>query len=189
MRTKYVGKITDEKEKQQIWELLCECDQEFWPPLSARNSSVQKDLRSGAVEEEQTGDTVQKPTVYFDEMISQEFILACDEEGKVAGFMTFKKDYTCDALKDFGTSLYITTICVKKNLRRQHIMSGLYDCMETTAAAACGCSRISTRTWSENEAHMKGLQHRGYRLLAVLKDDRGPGIDTVYYGMEVRSFA
>ena len=184
MRTEYVGKVTDEKEKQQIWELLCECDQEFWPPLSARNSSVQKDLRGGAPAEEQTGGTVQKPTVYFDEMIGQEFILAFDEDGNVAGFMTFKKDYTCDALRDFGTSLYITTICVKKELRRQHIMSGLYDCMETTAAKACSCPRISTRTWSENEAHMKGLQHRGYRLLAVLKDDRGPGIDTVYYGME-----
>lgn len=184
MRTEYVGKVTDEKEKQQIWELLCECDQEFWPPLSARNSSVQKDLRGGAPAEEQTGGTVQKPTVYFDEMIGQEFILAFDEDGNVAGFMTFKKDYTCDALRDFGTSLYITTICVKKELRRQHIMSGLYDCMETTAAKACGCPRISTRTWSENEAHMKGLQHRGYRLLAVLKDDRGPRIDTVYYGME-----
>ena len=72
MRTEYVGKITDEKEKQQIWELLCECDQEFWPPLSARNSSVQKDLRSGAPAEEQVGDTAQKPTVYFDEMIGQE---------------------------------------------------------------------------------------------------------------------
>lgn len=126
-----------------------------------------------------------EPTVYFDEMIGQEFILAFDEEENTAGFMTFKKDYTCDALRDFGTSLYITTICVKKELRKQHIMSGLYDCMEKTAAKACGCPRISTRTWSENEAHMKGLQHRGYRLLAVLKDDRGPGIDTVYYGMEL----
>ena len=124
----------------------------------------------------------QPPTVYYDEMIRQEFILAYADDGKVAGFMTFKKNYCCDALQEFGTSLYITTICVKKSLRRHHVMSRLYDCMESTATAACGCPRISTRTWSGNKAHMEGLRHRGYRILGVLKDDRGPGVDTIYYG-------
>lgn len=185
MRIEYAGSVTEEKEKRQIWEILCECDREFWPPLSARNSSTQKELKGSAAAEDRPDGTEQKPTVYFDEMINQEFILAYDAEGNVTGFMTFRKDYTCGALEDFGASLYITTICVKKELRRQHVMSGLYGCMETEAAAKCGCPRISTRTWSENEAHMRGLEKRGYRLLATLKDDRGPGIDTVYYGLKL----
>lgn len=50
---------------------------------------MQKDLRSGAPAEEQVGDTAQKPTVYFDEMIGQEFILAFDERTVFRGFEIF----------------------------------------------------------------------------------------------------
>lgn len=178
MRIEYRGKVTEEKEKEEIWDILCECDSEFYPPLSARNSSVQKDLKSG-------GAGGEKPTVYFEEMIRQEFILAFCDSGEMAGYMTFKKSYTCDALAEFGESLYITTICVKKKYRRQHIMDALYDCMETEVSAACGCPRISTRTWSQNEAHMNGLIRRGYCLISRLPDDRGPGVDTVYYGRKM----
>ena len=181
MKIEYKGKVTEEREKQQIWEILCECDQEFYPPLSARNSSAQKNLKNDTAGEEDNVNG-QPPTVYYDEMIRQEFILAYADDGKVAGFMTFKKNYCCDALQEFGTSLYITTICVKKSLRRHHVMSRLYDCMESTATAACGCPRISTRTWSGTKGHMEGLRPRGYRILEVLKDDRGPGVDTIYYG-------
>ena len=181
MKIEYKGKVTEEREKQQIWEILCECDQEFYPPLSARNSSAQKNLKNDTAGEEDNVNG-QPPTVYYDEMIRQEFILAYADDGKVAGFMTFKKNYCCDALQEFGTSLYITTICVKKSLRRHHVSSRPYDYMVSTATAACGCPRISTRTWSGNKAHMEGLRHRGYRILEVLKDDRGPGVDTIYYG-------
>ena len=182
MKIEYRGIVTDEKEKKQIWDILCECDREFYPPLSARNSSVQKDLRT---EESSDRDQIVKPTVYFDEMIQQYFILAFDDAGKMTGYMTFKKDYICDALQNFGKSLYITTICVKKDCRRQHVMNSLYECMETEAAKICSCPRISTRTWSENEAHMRGMEQRGYDLLCRLENDRGPGIDTVYYGRKI----
>lgn len=178
MRIEYRGKVVDEKEKNEIWDILCECDEEFYPPLSARNSSVQKDLKSG-------GSAGEKPTVYFKEMIGQEFILAIDDNGGIAGYMTFKKGYTCDALAEFGESLYITTICVRKSFRRQHIMKALYECMETEVCTACGCPRISTRTWAQNEAHMNGLVQRGYQLISRLPDDRGPGVDTVYYGRRI----
>lgn len=182
MRIEYRGIVTDEREKKQIWDILCECDREFYPPLSARNSSVQKDLRTENPSEEDRSVT---PTVYFDEMIQQYFILAFDDKGEMTGYMTFKKDYICDALQSFGKSLYITTICVRKDYRRQHVMNSLYDCMESEVTKFCGCPRISTRTWSENDAHMHGLAQRGYKLLCRLENDRGPGVDTVYYGREI----
>ncbi|MCU6763685.1 Uncharacterised protein [uncultured Roseburia sp.] len=179
MKIEYKGTALNEQEREQVWEILCQCDDEFYPPLSARNSSAQKQLKAAP------GETMIKsgqPTVYFEEMIKQQFLLAYDDTGCVIGFMTFKTDYICEALEDFGTSLYITTICVRKHCRGQSVMGKLYDYMEAEGTKICNCPRVSTRTWSLNGAHMNGLARRGYEKLVVLKDDRGPGVDTIYYG-------
>ena len=178
MRVLYKGHDLSGKEREAIWNILCQCDDEFYPRLSLRESSSQKDLNGGG-----TGTAL--PVTYFSEMIEQDFILAYGEAGEVTGFMTFKRDYICEALEDFGVSLYITTVCVRRELRGRGIMKALYRCMETEVPAACGCRRLSTRTWSLNEAQLHELVQRGYRQLALLKDHRGPGVDTVYFGMEV----
>lgn len=179
MRIEYKGTELNEVEKSQIWEILCQCDEDFYPPLSARNSSSQKQLK------EEDGSSMEKngePTVYFEEMIRQDFILAYADNGKVVGFMTFKKDYICEALEPFGASLYITTICVRNECRGQHTMDALYDHMENEVTSECGCEKVSTRTWSLNTAHLHELRRRGYSEIAVLKDDRGEGVGTIYFG-------
>ena len=174
----YKGTQLTEEDKAQIWEILCQCDDEFYPRLSLRESSSQKDL-SGS------GTGTAKPVTYFEEMIRQDFILAYADTGEVAGFMTFKRNYTCEALEGFGESLYITTVCVRKELRGQGIMTALYSCMEHEVPGILGCRKLSTRTWSLNQAQLHALDKRGYRKLAALKDHRGPGVDTVYFGLEV----
>ncbi|MCD8150247.1 MAG: GNAT family N-acetyltransferase [Clostridiales bacterium] len=179
MRIEYKGNMLNETEKSQIWEILCQCDEDFYPPLSARNSSSQKQLKGA------DGSSMKKngePIVYYEEMIRQNFVLAYADDGKVVGFMTFKKDYICEALENFGTSLYITTICVRSECRGQHIMDALYHHMENEVTRECGCEKVSTRTWSLNTAHLHELSRRGYDVVAVLKDDRGEGVDTVYFG-------
>ena len=174
--TEYKGNSLTQEEKDQIWEILCECDEEFYPKLSARESSSQKQL---IVDETAVGQV--KPVTYFNEMIAQEFLVAKDGE-RITGFMTFKKDYICDALREFGTSLYITTVCVRHACRGQGIMKELYACMENEVWPIYGCNRISTRTWSLNDTQLHELAARGYERLAVLENDRGNGVDTVYFG-------
>ncbi len=164
-----------QEEKDQIWEILCECDKEFYPWLSARESSSQKQL---IVDE---ADAQKLPVTYFNEMIRQEFLTA-RKDGRIVAFMTFKTDYLCDALQDFGASLYVTTVCVRRENRREGIMKELYDFLEKEVPALYHCNRVSTRTWSLNEAQLHELRKRGYEELAVLKNDRGNGVDTVYFG-------
>ena len=180
MKVEYKERKLSEQERQQVWEILCQCDEEFYPPLSARNSSAQKQLAAADGEEMKKSE---KPTVYFEEMIQQDFILAYDENDQVTGFMTFKRDYICEALEEFGRSLYVTTICVRDAYRGQNILGQMYNYLEQEATRICGCSRVSTRTWSLNHAHIHGLMRRGYETLCVLKDHRGPGVDTIYYGL------
>lgn len=178
MRIEYRHNELNDVEKEQVWKILCQCDEEFYPRLSARESSAQKKLAIAG--EEKTN--AAKPRAYFKEMIGQEFILAYEGES-VVGFMTFKKNYTCEALKTFGESLYITTVCVRKDCRGKGIMNALYQHMEQEIPPKCGCKSISTRTWSLNEAQLYELSKRGYEKLAVLANDRGNGVDTIYFGL------
>jgi RimJ/RimL family protein N-acetyltransferase len=176
MELQFQETVLDEKVKQQIWEILCECDDDFVPRLSARESSAQKDLTGAG------GDG--KPYTYFNEMIKQCFVLAFEDDG-MAGFMTFKRPYICDALEEFGESAYITTICVKHEMRNKGILKKMYAYLEDTVAVENGIHRLSTRTWSQNHAHIHVLEKLGFRTITVLPDDRGPGIDTVYFGKEL----
>lgn len=175
MMVQYRGNTLTQEERDQIWEILCECDEEFYPRLSARESSSQKQLKVGVSQEKAL------PISYFKEMLSQDFLVAM-EDGRMTGFMTFKKDYLCDALKSFGKSLYITTVCVRKDCRKKGIMRELYRVMEQEMPKKYQCGKVSTRTWSLNEAQLHELEKRGYQRIAVLENDRGNGVDTVYFG-------
>lgn len=184
---KYTGLNTSEQEWDYIWEILCQCDHEFVPSLSSRNSTSQTDLSGLAdrAEDPNTGTGAAgadaKPYVYFNELRRQHFILA-EMEGRVIGFMSFKRDYICDVLRSFGVSNYITTVCVKPEYRGRGILKQLYDYMEKALPQQVRCNRITTRTWSGNNAQIHALEKRGYRLLKILANDRGAGIDTHYFG-------
>ena len=41
------------------------------------------------------------------------------------------------------------------------------------------------RTWSTNGVQRSLLERSGYRMVRCLADDRGPGIDTLYYLKEL----
>ena len=179
MIVEYKGNELSEKDREMVWDILCECDEEFYPKLSARNSSSQKNLKDTGV-----SGTAEMPIVYYEEMIQQDFLLAY-EDNEVVGFMTFKKNYECYALSSFGKSLYITTVCVNKKKRGQGIMKALYCAMEKEVTKICECNRISTRTWSLNTAQTHELSKRGYQTISVLENDRGPGVDTIYFGLVV----
>lgn len=176
MIIQYMEKDGLEKEWDNIWEILCQCDHEFIPALSSRNSSAQINLSS-----EGATDQKDKPYLYFEELKKQHFILVKIKD-EVIGFMTFKTDYHCEALSKFGVSNYITTVCVRKEYRRQGALKKLYDYMENNLPESIKCNRISTRTWSQNNSHISLLYKRGYTLLKTLEDDRGVGIHTLYFG-------
>ncbi len=183
LEIKFAESSLTESEWNDIWDILCDCDNEFVPPLSSRNSSTQSNLIIGG-QDEQT-DVKAEPYVYFEGIKNQKFILA-EIEGRVVGFLTFRINYSCDALQDFGVSNYITTLCVDKKHRKQGILSRMYDHMENELPEGVRCSKVSTRTWSRNNAHIGMLMKRGYSVLKTLADDRGPGIDTLYFGIDLK---
>lgn len=184
MKTRTVYKNGDsltDAERNDIWEILKMCDSEFYPPLSARNSSYQKNFSHSQDTASDDG-----PKAYFNEMIRQEFLLAYLGD-EMVGFMTFRTNYKYEKLgEEHNPSLYMTTACVKTAFRDHGIMNALYDQMEQEMTQKFSCPVVTTRTWSTNEAQMWMLPRHGYEQICVLKDDRGPGVDTVYFGKIIK---
>ena len=155
----------NEKEKTDIWDILCATDQEFIPPLSSRESTTQSNLL--AVKSTST------PKTYFEELLKQSFLLA--EEEEVQGFLSYRTNHIIKELSDLSCT-YISTVIVSPKYRGQGITAELYNKL---IALTDNC--LVTRTWSSNHAHLHILKKLGFVEVLCLKDDRGPGIDTVYY--------
>lgn len=156
--------------REAVGELLSACADEFVPPLSQRYSTSQADL--GSVQ----GSPF--PDAYFNVMRDQSII--CAFEGEVlAGFLSYVEGYELACLG--GPSTYVTTLCVAAGLRRRGVASALYRHLESVV----GTGVVSLRTWSTNVAQTEALRRLGYRCVGRVVDDRGPGIDTMYFAKRV----
>ena len=157
------------RQKKDIWALVSDSDHEFVPPLSARKGTTQAQLTG----EEAKG----VPVEYFEALTRQSFIL-CIKGFRVVGFMSYIKDHKLEA----GGSLnvicdYISTIIVKKEYRKRGFTTGMYEKLFRYRPG----KTYATRTWSLNHAHLSLLNKLGFKLALRIENDRGAGIDTVYY--------
>lgn len=177
MEYQYVGCNLTKQDKKDIFEILCQCDNEFYPRLSSRHSTSQNQLK---ITEKNKGD---KPYTYFEDMVKQDFIIVREGE-KIVAFMTFKKNYVCDAEKEIGPSTYVSTVCVRKAWRHQGILNRLYEELEHVTKEL-GSEFISTRTWSLNRTQIHTLKKHGYKKISVIANERGNGVDTVYFGKKM----
>lgn len=170
MSIRFIKHIKNQHILDGIMELLTICNYEFVPPLSSRHSTTQSQL-SG--EEEDTG----VPRAYFENIRNQPtFVVMEDKE--VVGFMSFKKNYvSADIPPKMRPNIYITTIIVHPAYRNRGITNRLYHALMERFVGY----HIFTRTWSTNDSHTRILSSRKFYEYKRLKDDRGEGIDTVYY--------
>ena len=164
--------VLDDRQKKEIWELLKAYDHEFIPPLSARNSAYKKiPVGTDAVTDENG------PIAYFNEIINYKFVLAC-RNGKTVGFMAYIPNHTV-AVEGYESFVaeYASTAIVTPECRGNGAMKRFYQAIIDKNPE----KNVATRTWSGNDAHLRVLEKHGFELFARLVDDRGPGIDTVYF--------
>ena len=177
MTVEYIDVLEKEMEKQAVWKLLLECDADFYPKLSERETTAQK-----ALGPQKTLTT--EPVHYFEALQKQKFLLV-KEDNNILGFLSFIHDYRCEEVMNEASN-YITTICVALKERGRGISNLLYDYMETSIPNDVKMNDLLIRTWSTNEVQIHTLCKRGYQLWTVLKDDRGPGVDTNYYRFQIK---
>ncbi len=153
--------------EEDVWQLLCQSDREFVPPLSCRESTTQTVLY--------THETQALPYTYYKQMLKQRSLIAV-EDGHAAGIMSYRY-----GMEGYGEDCaYISTIIVNKNYRGKGITVKLYHTLFEKEPGR----KVVTRTWSSNYAHLHLLKKLGFVLTERLKDHRGSGIDTVYYAKE-----
>ena len=99
----------------------------------------------------------------------------------MVAFLTFKPRYTCPALSRYGENLYMTTACVLPPYRGQGIVNRMYTLVEEELPLSLRTAYVTTRTWSTNASQMHSFLKRGYAICERIADERGKGIDTVYF--------
>lgn len=163
---KFNVKVLNDRTKKQYMNdislLLQKCDKEFIPPLSSRKGSLDTKLIDC---------TNNDISGYRDSLLSQDFIIALDENDKVTGFLS----YVSMSIFDIKCN-YVSTIITDKDYRKQGVARALYKVMEEVSSLP-----IMVRTWSTNYKHMGLLNSLGFGCIKTIKNDRGTGIDTVYY--------
>ena len=156
---------------EEILSMLRCSDKEFVPPLSARSSTTQKDLSGGECSEE----GIQS---YFTEMCRQR-ILGAFEGSVLLGFVSFRENYTNDVIgSDCLPNIYLSTLVSKPEARGKGMTVKMYEHLFNRLYAD---RYILTRTWSTNYAHTRILEKFAFEELCRISNDRGAGIDTVYY--------
>ena len=169
MQIQLFEKLEDQKYLEQLYVLLEGADREFIPPLSSRSSTTQQTLSGSG------GNGVAD---YYNELKQQAFVLALDGD-RLAGFMSFRFDHSCDHSPGFP-NLYASTCVVSPDYRGHGLMRDFY----TEMIRAYPDRILFTRTWEENKPHLRVLEKLGFRQSARLENHRGPGIHTVYFERE-----
>ncbi len=170
MEYKLLTKEEQEKYYDQIFEMMIAGDKDFIPPLSARSSTTQKDLTSSK-------GSIEGLKSYFEEMKNQRFMVCIDGDVLVS-FVSFKENFTNDKIHTEDLpNIYLSTLIMRPEYRGQKVTQTLY----ATLFDIYGNASIFTRTWSTNIPHIKILSKFDFETIATLKNDRGEGIDTVYF--------
>lgn len=175
MRFELLNEEEKEKVKNELWNILCEINYEFVPPLSSRNSTTTKfDDKSKKIVSRKD-----EPTVYFETLIKQEIIASRKKSNnQVTGFMSYIPNHPISIKGKDIVCHYISTIGVTKGERGNGITNQFYKKIEEIAKKE-NADFIATRTWNANKTHLKILSGLGY-IPHIIPNDRGFGIDTVY---------
>ncbi len=161
--------------KNEILEIMQICDNDFVPPLSSRSSTTQSDLKSGEYDKNGILN-------YYTEMEKQDILAAIDDDGTLLGFVSYKHNYTSEIITK-TPNIYLSTLMLHPKSRGKRLTNKMY---EHLFCELYPDHHIFTRTWSTNAVHIKILSNFGIGEFHRIKNDRGEGIDTVYFTNSIK---
>lgn len=156
--------------REELLEILSINDKNFIPPLSQRSSTTQANLQGSA----EKADILP----YFHKMMEQS-ILAMFFEGKLFGFVSYIDNYVSDVISaETHPNIYLSTLALRPQTRGMGATKKAYAHLFFKRYPECN---VYTRTWSTNGPHIHILDSFGFEELKRIPNDRGEGIDTVYF--------
>lgn len=159
-----------EQYREELLEILSVNDKNFIPPLSQRSSTTQANLLG----DENKADILP----YFNKMLEQN-ILAMFLEEKLIGFVSYIENYVSDVIgEETHPNIYLSTLAMRPESRGMGATKKAYTYLFFDRYPHCN---VYTRTWSTNGPHIHILGGFGFEELKRIPNDRGEGIDTVYF--------
>lgn len=159
------------KIEEQLWDLLLLVDSEFIPPLSSRVGTTMQYLIPN--------ETDKNISRYFMDILDQELLIAFDNKNTVIGFLSFILNYHASILVPYSPSVYITTIAINPNYRKQGIGTKLGQKLEECIQYKN--QFLTFRTWSTNLANIALAKKLNCKEFLRLDNNRGQNIDTIYF--------
>lgn len=166
--------ILNDSEKSQyraeLLEILTINDKNFIPPLSQRSSTTQANLNGDAKKAD--------IAPYFNKMMEQN-ILAMFVDDKLFGFVSYIDNYVSAVVgAETHPNIYLSTLALRPETRGMGATKKAYTHLFFDLYPHCN---VYTRTWSTNGPHIHILDGFGFGELKRIPNDRGEGIDTVYF--------
>nr|WP_254274657.1 GNAT family N-acetyltransferase [Halomicroarcula marina] len=107
------------------------------------------------------------------------------DEGHLVGFCSFERLEDADALSAFTPTNHVEIIAVDESHRGRGLAMRMYQTLLSDVPNAWHAPAASTKTWHTNEAHIAVLENLGFEEVARIPDDRGAGVDTLYFARRV----
>ena len=169
--------------REAVWQILIECDDDFLPALSARSGTYE---RGGASLSDIPHDScaAEGPRAYFKDLEDQGLLVAL-LDSRAIGFLSFISGFERPELASCSPSIYMTTGCVTGEYRSRGIMAHLVSYLIDEICSGVEYRFVTTRTWSTNTASINHLESLGFLVVRTVRNNRGKGIDTLYYAREI----
>jgi len=156
--------------------LLAIADDEFVPPLTgAARDAV---TRSGS---ETGGGTL---AAYVERCVDRPLVAATDGD-RLVGMLSVRQMDDADALDGFTPTNHVSIVIVDPEYRGWGIARDLYTFLIGDLPDQYRRPNVSTKTWSTNDVHIPLLGSLDFDCVTRIPDDRGDGVDTVYYARSV----
>ncbi len=163
----YYIKETRKADYLQVKRFIELVDNDFYPPLSKRG---------GGIPERVDGDLDTREANFLVARLKES-----DPHDTLKGFVGM---VGCTRNWKSDDSAYINFLATHPNHRNHGISKALCLKLEDVLAKE-GIKKIYLCTWSSNPAAMKFYDKLGYCAYSVILNDRGKGIDTIYYKKKI----
>ena len=165
------GNALTETKKAQLFRLLKAREQDFVPPISERGDKTpDENIRD-----------------YFQNLLSMKLVLIetggsdnaeipdTENSSRIAAYLAYEPEHYFPSTGE--TILYMSSAIVDPEYRGHHFLEEMYEsCFEEA-----GDRPVGTRTWSTNGVQLHVLPKLGFKVAERIKNDRGEGIDSLYF--------
>jgi len=163
-------------EEEAIRRLLSTADDAFVPPLTA-------DARA-TISRPGDGPGPTSIEAYVEACVERPMVGAF-EDGQLVGFASFEARTDSEPLADHTPTNHVEVLVVDESYRNTGLATAFYKHLISSLPPDLHQPAVSTKTWSTNRPHIAVLESLSFDCIHRIDNDRGPGIDTVYYARQL----